>query len=230
MKKLFKSYLIIWAIFFVLFQVLAFAGGALAGGYAASFWVGYGFITLAFAGQLACGYFALKTDDRKKLFYNFSLLTVSRTGLILTFVFGGLCMFIPALPYWVGVIVCAILLAFSAVAVIKASTAVELVSEIDEKVKSQTLFLKSLTADAEGLINRAKSDSAREQCRKVYEAARYSDPMSHDALAALEGEITVKFAALTEAVTADDAARVDELATTVTILLADRERKCKLLK
>lgn len=230
MKKLFKSYLIIWAIFFVLFQVLAFAGGALAGGYAASFWVGYGFITLAFAGQLACGYFALKTDDRKKLFYNFSLLTVSRTGLILTFVFGGLCMFIPALPYWVGVIVCAILLAFSAVAVIKASTAVELVSEIDEKVKSQTLFLKSLTADAEGLINRAKSDSAREQCRKVYEAARYSDPMSHDALAALEGEITVKFAALTEAVSADDAAHVDELATTVTILLADRERKCKLLK
>lgn len=230
MKKLFKSYLIIWAIFFVLFQVLAFAGGALAGGYTASFWVGYGFITLAFAGQLACGYFALKTDDRKKLFYNFSLLTVSRTGLILTFVFGGLCMFIPALPYWVGVIVCAILLAFSAVAVIKASTAVELVSEIDEKVKTQTLFLKSLTADAEGLINCAKSDSVREQCRKVYEAARYSDPMSHDALAALEGEITVKFAALTEAVTADDAARVDELATTVTILLADRERKCKLLK
>lgn len=139
-------------------------------------------------------------------------------------------MLIPALPYWVGVIVCAIVLAFSAVAVIKASTAVELVSEIDEKVKTQTLFLKSLTADAEGLINRAKSESVREQCRKVYEAARYSDPMSHDALAALEGEITVKFAALTEAVTADDTARVDELATTVTILLADRERKCKLLK
>lgn len=230
MKKLFKSYLIVWAILFALFQVLAFAGGALAGGYTAAFWVGYGFITLAFAGQLACGYFALKADDAKKRFYNYSLLSVSRIGLILIFVLGGLCMFIPALPYWVGVIVCAVILAFTAIAVIKASTAAELVSEIDEKVKTQTLFLKSLTADAEGLIDRAKNDAVRELCRKVYEAARYSDPMSHDALAALEGEITVKFAALTEAVTADDAARADELANTVTILLADRERKCKLLK
>ena len=39
--------------------------------------------------------------------------------------------------------------AFSAISVIKATVAVDVVSEIDEKIKEQTQFIKLLTADAE---------------------------------------------------------------------------------
>ena len=76
----------------------------------------------------------------------------------------------------------------------------------------------------------AKSEAAKAECRKVYEAIRYSDPMSNDALASVESQITVKFAELSDAVKEDNVEQVAEIANEVIILLGDRNKKCKLLK
>ena len=76
----------------------------------------------------------------------------------------------------------------------------------------------------------AKSETAREECRKVYEAIRYSDPMSNDALAGVEGQITIKFAELSEAVKTDDADKITEAANELVILIGDRNKKCMLVK
>lgn len=232
MKKAFKFYFAVWAVLFVLFNVIAFVSVGWAGveKYSPSFWIGYIFITLAFIGQLACAYYALKEDDVKKTFYNISLITTSYTGLILSFVFGGLCMLISPLPYWIAVILCAVVLAFSVIAVIKASAAVEIVNDVDKKVKESTLFIKSLTADAESLLSRAKSEEVKAACKKVYEAARYSDPMSNTALASVESEITIKFSQLSEAVAKNDLEPISALADELVVLIDDRSKKCKLLK
>lgn len=232
MKKAFKFYFAVWAVLFVLFNVISFVSVGWAGveKYSPSFWIGYIFITLAFIGQLACAYYALKEDDVKKTFYNISLITTSYTGLILSFVFGGLCMLISPLPYWIAVILCAVVLAFSVIAVIKASAAVEIVNDVDKKVKESTLFIKSLTVDAESLLSRAKSEEVKAACKKVYEAARYSDPMSNTALASVESEITIKFSQLSEAVTKNDLEQISALADELVVLIGDRNKKCKLLK
>lgn len=232
MKKVFQYYAIIWAILFLLFNVISFVVPGWEGQekYTASFWIGYVFITLSFAGQLVCGYFAFKAEKLKKLFYNLSLVTTSFIGLILSFVFGGLCMLLSALPYWVGVIFCAALLAFNVVAVMKSSAAVDLVSAVDDKIKVQTLFVRSLTTDAECLLQRAQSDAVKAECKKVYESVRYSDPMSNDALASLESEITIKFAKFSDAVSVDNAESVFEMARELMLLIDERNKKCKLLK
>ena len=109
MNKKFKYYALIWAILLAVFNVICFVTPSEAAGmskFGGAFWAGYIFITLAFIGQLVCAYFALKTDDKTKLFYNIPIIRVSYTGLILTLVFGALCMAIPNLPNWVGIIVC----------------------------------------------------------------------------------------------------------------------------
>lgn len=232
MKKPFKFYFAVWAVLFVLFNVIAFVSVGWAGveKYSPSFWIGYIFITLAFIGQLACAYYALKEDDVKKTFYNISLITTSYTGLILSFVFGGLCMLISPLPYWVGIVLCAIVLAFSVISVIKASAAVEIVNDVDKKVKESTLFIKSLTVDAENLLSRAKSEEVKAECKKVYEAVRYSDPMSNAALASVESEIIIKFAKLSEAVAKNDLEQISALADELVVLIGDRNKKCKFLK
>ncbi|MEY8381832.1 hypothetical protein AALG83_01515 [Christensenellaceae bacterium 44-20] len=232
MKKTFKYYSIIWAVLFILFQVIAFVPAGWLGleKYTASFWIGYAFILLSFAGQLLCAYFALKENNIKKIFYNISLVTTSYTGLILSFVFGGLCMMISMLPYWVGIVLCSVLLAFNVIAVLKAAAAIELVSAVDDKVKAKTSFIKALTADAEGLISRAKSETVKAECKKVYEAVRYSDPMSDEALSAIEDEITIQFAKLTEAVVEGNEILTVETADELAVILADRNNKCKLLK
>lgn len=231
MKKTFKSYFAIWAILLVLFNIIAFVSVGWAGieKYTPSFWIGYVFITLAFIGQLVCAKTAFNAKNLQKLFYNIPLISLSRTGLIISFVIGGLCMLISPLPYWVGVIACAIVLAVVAIAVIKASVAADAVSSIDDKIKLQTLFIKSLTVDAEGLISRAQTEEIKSECKKVYEAVRYSDPMSNNALVGIESQITLKFDEFSNAVITE-ADNIEKLANEVIVLIGDRNKKCKLLK
>lgn len=232
MKKRFGLYIAAWAVLLALFNVIAFISVGWAGQakYTASFWIGYIFITVMFIGQLVCSLIAFKADTAKKFFYNISLIRTSYVGLIASFIFGGLCMIISPLPYWVGIILCAIVLVVNVLAVIKATAAISEVERIDEKVKTQTFFIKSLTVDADTLVARAKSEAVKAECKKVYEAIRYSDPMSNDALVSIEGEITAKFAKLTEAVKADDIDAVIASASEVIILIGNRNNKCKLLK
>ena len=232
MKKVFKFYSIIWAVLLALFNVISFVSVGWAGisKYTPSFWIGYAFITLSFIGQIVCAYFALKDNDIKKTFYNVSLIAASYTGLILSFVFGGLCMLLSPLPYWVGIILCTIILGFNVIAVVKATAAIDIVGGIDKKVKEKTLFIKSLTVDSETLMSRAKSEAVKAECKKVYEAVRYSDPMSNGALVSIESEITIKFSNFSDAVVSDKFNVASECATELVILIDERNKKCKLLK
>ena len=232
MKKRFSFYAISWTILLALFNVIAFISPSWIGvkKYDAAFWIGYTFITVTFLGQLACTWFALKEESASKLFYKVSLITTSYTGLVITFVIGGLCMLISPLPYWVGVIACSIVLAANILAVIKAAAAIDEVQKIDEKIKEQTAFVKMLTVDAESLISRAKSETVKAECMKVYEAIRFSDPMSNNALFSIESAITTKFSNLSLAVASDNFDSVTEFANELVILIGERNKKCKLLK
>ena len=233
MRKSYKLYLIAWAAVLALFNIISFVTPSLPDQpkYTASFWIGYSLITVAFIGQLICAYIAFKAYTKKKVFYTLSLITTSYIGLIASFVFGGICMLIPALPKWIGAILCCIVLVANIVAIVKSTALIEMnIEAIDKKIKEKTFFIKSLTVDADTLVARAKSEAVKAECKKVYEAIRYSDPMSNDALASIESEIAVEFAKLTEAVKADDTDAVIASAGEVIVLVGDRNKKCKLLK
>ena len=79
-----------------------------------------------------------------------------------------------------------------------------IVSDMDARVASSTFFIKSLTSDAETLLGTAKSESLKTAAKKVYEAIRYSDPMSASELAGIESQISYKFNDFSSAVNAVD--------------------------
>ena len=232
MKKRFGFYAISWLALAVLFNVIAFVSPGWIGmeKYGASFWIGYAFISVAFLGQLACAWFALKEENTTKLFYKVSLITTSYIGLILTFVVGGLCMLISPLPYWIGMIVCSIVLVANILSLAKATVAIEEVQKIDEKVKLQTAFIKALTLEAESLMVKAQSEAVKAECKKVYEAIRYSDPMSSSALATIENEITTKLSEFSVAVISDNSDLVTGSANELKILISERNKKCRVIK
>ena len=183
---------------------------------------------VAFVGNLLCASKAFQAENLEKLFYKVPLITVSYRGLIGMLVLGGALMLIPNCPAWIAAIVCVAIAAFTAVAVVKADWAGEAVSETHEKVKAQTQFIKLLTVDAETLLGKAKTPDAKITTKKVYEALRYSDPMSSEALGEIEAELAEKFRALEAAVTADQG--VTEAAESLLETLAERNRKCKAMK
>lgn len=233
MKKGFKYYLSIWVILLTVFNVAVFATPAEAGGYTkfgGAFWVGYIFITLSFIGQLICAYIAFKADNLQKFFYNVPLIRISRTGLVLTAIFGTLCMAIPNLPNWIGIIICLAVLAFTAITVIKATAAGDIVSGIDEKIDSKTSFIKLLAADAEALMSAAKTPELRAEVKKVYEAIRYSDPMSNAALEEINEQIQNQFSVFEDAVKSEDSELASSSSEELIVLMDKRNKKCKLLK
>ena len=101
---------------------------------------------------------------------------------------------------------------------------------IDEKIKNQTYFIKNMTLNASALMAQATSEEAKSACSKVYEAIRYSDPMSADGLREIEDQMTFKFALFSEAVKADEAEKASAIAEELMILIGDRNSICKLLK
>lgn len=233
MKKSIGVYSIIWAICLVVFNVIVFvtpnelAGVSKFGG---SFWVGYIFITIAFVGQLVCAFIALKAKNLKKLFYHIPLFSISYVGLIAMLIAGSIFMAIPVLPEWIGIIVCVIILAINIIAIISAKSAAEIVSGIDEKVRVQTFFVKELTIEAQGLMNSAKSDDLRAETKKVYEAIRYSDPVSNAALVEINAQIKRQFNAFANAVASEDDELAKEAANALVEMVELRNQKCKLLK
>ncbi len=234
MKKNFKFYALIWAILLAVWCTVVFLVRPIIPGYVINydvrFWIAFVFIFAAFVVNLVCAYFAFKAENLKKMFYNLPLITVSRAALIAMLVAGSAFMLIPNCPAWIAAIVCLLILAFNAIAVIKAGWAADAVSKVDERVTTQTSFIKKLIVDTESILSRAKSDAVRAECKKVYEAVRYSDPMSNEALSAIEAKMTLKVYEFSTAVGADDVEKTKEIADEIVILVGDRNKKCRMLK
>lgn len=233
MKKTFSYYSICWLIALAVFNVITFVTPNEIAGvskFTGAFWTGYIFITLAFIGQLGCAYKAFKAENLKKLFYNIPLFHISYTGLVVMLVVGIICMAVPVVPYWIGVIVCVLVFAFSAISVIKASVVADVVSEIDEKVKVKTQFMKLLTSDAEHLMSSSKTAELKAEAKKVYEAIRYSDPMTNDALVDVEEQIQSEFKFFSQAIESEDLELAKSVSDGLLTLIDSRNKKCKVLK
>ena len=187
MKKNFKFYIIIWAVLLAIYNLTVFLVKPIVPGYVinydARFWISWGVIIATFIGQLICTKIAFDSKNNEKLFLNIPLIAQSYTALIVATIVGSILMLIPYCPAWIAAIACAVVLGFSVISIVKVKAAADIVSDIDDKVKANTLFIKSLTIDAESLISRAKNEASKTECKKVYEAIRFSDPMSSSALA-----------------------------------------------
>ena len=231
MKKIFNMYIAIWAVLLVVFNAIAFISPGWIGieKYSPSFWIGYAVITAAFLGQLACAWKAFDTDNLQKFFYNIPLIRISYAGLIATFVFGGLCMFLSLLWGWVAALVCLVVVAITVLAVIKAGTAGEIVGEIDDKVKGETRFIKLYTVKAAELESYAKTETARAETKKIAEAFRYSDPMSKSELRTAELKIELAFEEFENAVKSESD-EVTVLSEELERLIKARNNECRLYK
>ncbi len=234
MIKNFKFYALIWGILLVAWCCIVFLVRPIIPGFVINydkrFWISFVFIVATFVGNLICTYFAFKAENSSKMFLNLSLITVSWSALVTMLVVGVVLMLIPNCRAWTTAIICIVIFAFNAIAVVKAVWALDVVNNIDEKVKVKTSFVKNTVAKAENLVVRAKNDEIRSECKKVYEAIRYSDPMSDETFSVVEAKITVKMDELLSAVNADDISKAKEIANEIIILVSERNTACKCLK
>ena len=175
MDKYVKKYAIVWLTLIVMYHVVIFfvpqpwlSGEKLN----QNFWVGYGVVWLALAGQFLCVLAAGKYRKLEQIFLRIPLITTSYRALIVTIASATICMFVPMIPVWVTIIVCVLALGFSVISVVSAQTAGDVVSDTEQKIKENTYFIRQLTADAEGVVRKSKDDNTKKISKEVYEAVR----------------------------------------------------------
>ncbi len=234
MKKSVKYYLICWVALVALFNVVCFVTPARIAGiskFTGSFWVGYAFMMATFIAHLVfmCVCFSAKDKETKVL--NMPLIALSIIELFVMLVAGALCMLIPALPYWVGIIVCCAVLAFSVISLVTAKGVGENTSKANINLNRKTDNYRNMVDAADMLLKRATSAEEKALAQKVYDAVRYSDAASSTETAADEATILEEINALTVALAnQEDFAATESRANELLLLIAQRNNKCKAAK
>lgn len=209
-------------IFFVIFNVIAFA---IPTAKTAAFWVAYIFTLIAFVMQPFIWKFAFKdTDTLKSKFLGIPLISVGVIYLLVQIVAVAVFMALSFVPSWIAIVVCILILGLSAVCLIGTETGREEINRIEHKVSKKVFYIKSLQIDVEMLAKAEVDADTKIALTNLAEKIRFSDPMSDELLAELEAKIRNKFEELKLA--EQKATIINEL----TLLIEERNKKCKLLK
>lgn len=234
MKKNAKYYLTCWIVLVALFNIICFVTPGEVNGiskYAGAFWSGYGFIMATFVAHLVYSIFVLSENSQEKKILNIPLMIISCGEVALMVICGMICITIPNLPNWIGIVLCSIVFAFSIIFVIFAKEIGDNALNANAKLNVSTYHFRNLFDTSQLLISSAKTEEIKEIARTVSEAVRYSDPISTEATRSLENEIETKLNGLLLLISNGEQVDVvkckaDELLRVV----ETRNSKCKTLK
>ncbi len=230
MNKKFILYAVVWCVCCIIFNALTFLTPVAFNVVRGGFWTGYVFILIAFVGQLACGYAVLGNESPQKTFYNVLLIIIVYACLAMMLVSGAICMIVPFVTIRRGAAICVTMLGISVIAVLAARFAVGTISETDEEIMTKSFMIRSLTAEAEHLVSSASDSEVRAESERIYDALRYSDPISSTALADIDGQIQKQFKAFEESANAGDHELCKANADSLISLLDKRNKQCRLKK
>lgn len=231
MKSKFKYYGVCWLVVLVVFNIIVFvtpSASETVEKFDSMFWIGYVLISLMLIGNLFCSYKVFDSESYDKFFFSLPIIKISYISLTVSMIAGSLCMAVPNIKNWVGVVVCALILGIYVISVVKAVAVSDIVTERSDNVKTKTSYIKLLKVDAEQLLDKCKDEMTRKEINKVVEAIKYSDPVSNEMLMSLELKISNKLSELTKQVedNTDINGTVDELLQ----LISERNKKSKVLK
>ena len=192
------------------------------------FWISYLFTLVSFGVAALSIYISfIKAPNAMSRFYNFPIARLGVGYCVTQSVLGLIAMALGALiPGWVAVLVYAIKLGAALLGLISAETVVETVIAQDAKLKKDVTLLRGLQSKVSQMA--AQSDDPA--LKALAEEFRYSDPVSSEDIAEAEAELSAIIDVLQGAFVDGDNAAVTQLCRRASVLLAERNRLCKLNK
>lgn len=158
-----------------------------------AFWVTYCFSVLAIIIGFSVPLLNSKDGDVKKVpFLGLSRVAVTILYSIVQLVVGIILMVAGAGTKSV-IIICAIILAAYLLVTLMSTMGGSHVADVEAEIEVSTASIRSIVAMAELAYNNAKDDEKKKILKRLYEALRYSDPMSTTAeIQALDASIKTK--------------------------------------
>lgn len=194
----------------------------------AIFWLSFGFTLAAFGVTAFSLYIAfLKKPDARSRFYGFPIAKIGviygGAQLLLGLVFMALGKW---LPVWVAALVYAIALGAAVIGLVSADAVAEEIHTQDEQLKANVAFMRALQSK----VNQMAAQCSLPEIKQFSEEVRYSDPVSSDALADIERDLSAAVDELQAAIVDGDNASASQLVKKADNLLKERNRLCRLNK
>ena len=231
MKKSSVRWWAIWAVVLVVYNVIVFAVPFPKN---AVFFVSWVFTLLALGAQV----YVVRTafyqgEGARSKFYGFPIAKIGavylavQMALSLVFMALGLAV---SLPVWIPLVLYVVLLGTSAVGLISAETTRDEIARQDTKLKKNVSCMRTLQSKVIAMVPLAKDASVRAALEKFAENIRFSDPVSSVELEAAESDLSACIDDLQQAVLDNDREAALSLEKRAEMLLAERNRLCKLEK
>lgn len=192
------------------------------------FWFSFAFTLIAFGVTVYALYTAfLKKPDARSRFYGFPIARIGvlygGVQLVVGLLFMALGIWIPA---WLAVLVYAAMLGAAVIGLVSADAVVETIHTQDQKLKKDVTFMRSLQSKANQMAAQCNLPEVQQFCENVH----YSDPVSSEALAEIERDLSAAVDDLQAAIVDGDKDVIGQLARKADTLLSERNRVCKLNK
>lgn len=185
-KKSIGMSLAIWAIVFVVYNLLIFL---FLKPQTAVFWLSYGFMVLAFGLQILGMYLSFKDFSVQAVFFGIPLAQFTLFYFCAEFFMSLVFMIFQFITWKIPVFLQILLLAvYAVVAIVSVATRDAAVAAKD-KVQKSAAVMRNNTVDIEMLQDEAKDPELKNQLRRLAEAVRYSDPMTNDIVADVDARI-----------------------------------------
>ncbi len=227
-----KMAALIFGIVFVVYNAVLFI---IAGfeDHGPSFWISYVFMLVAFI-ALGVSSFLLsrRSNQPRDWLFGYPILSKGFIFIVVEFVLSIIFMALDAIdcPWEVSFIVQFLALAIYLVYIITCFMAKGTIENIQENVKQKTSYMKMLQADVEMMAMRAADPAVKQAYAKLGEAIRYSDPMSNDALALIEGQMSAMAIQANNFITAGNNEAALQTCEQLNLLLIERNKKCMIFK
>ncbi len=154
-----------------------------------SFWVGFSFEIVSIGVFLFSSLFILSAEGIKKKVYRIPVLYFIVSYVVIQTII-TIVLYTTPTPYWLGMILCVILLVFVIIGLLMANTGEDVVLKIDAKVKEKRFFIEDNMIVLKTLQNKIRVESSKEALAKLIEDLRFSDPISSDFVKTEDEQIT----------------------------------------
>ena len=198
----------------------------------AVFWVSFVFTLIAFGVVAASIYIAfIRNPSAKSKFYGFPIAKIGvmygAAQLLAGLIFMALGLWIPV---WAAVLVYALLLGAAIIGLISAEAVAEQIHVQDSKLKKDVALVRSLQSKLNQMAAQCDNPDAATAVKQFAEEMRYSDPVSSEALAEIEADLSAAVDELQSAIVDGDSAATKQLCRKASGILVERNRLCKLNK
>ena len=207
---------------FLLFNVIALVISA---NWTSTFWIAFIFTDIAFVAQVMIWKVAFKNAvSLKSKFLGVPIANVGIIYLVVQIIAFAVLASVSNAASWEAVVICAIILAISAICMIAGEVGKNEVNRVETKLEAKTNFLKELKSDIDILAAEESNNEVKQTLIQLADMVRYSDPMSDDSLSKIETEIFEKVVQLKSSEKKLDAIKE------IGLLITKRNNKVKVLK